>query len=264
MNIDTDRFRSALLALTDTQVNDLQKPTSLRLYPSLPDGDAQKISVYYAPFEAVNVNAKVVLIGITPGASQMRRAWRAARESATTGADLARALSEIKRVSAFNDERGQMRPNLYAQLDHWGVARYLGFERAEGLFEEGWGQLQTTSLLPYPTFADERNYNGKPKKPLAHDFLQVLVRRHFVPLLNSIPKAILFPLGTVAEETVRQLSSEGAIQHPCYYGMLHPSGENTYRRKYLCGPRTDPLPSKTNVQSYDEGRSKFHRACPAR
>ena len=49
-------------------------PTELRMYPSGHAEDKHGISVYYAPFDDVNRDAKIVLLGITPGTAQMYRA----------------------------------------------------------------------------------------------------------------------------------------------------------------------------------------------
>jgi hypothetical protein len=43
-------------------------------------------------------------------------------------------------------------------------------------------------------------------------------------------------------------------------GMLHPSGNCTYRINYLTGDRTKPIPYATNPAPYDQGRRAFqHR-----
>jgi hypothetical protein len=187
----------------------------------------------------------------------MRRAWNSARSVLRAGGDLDSAMSEIKRVSAFNDEKGQMRPNLYAQLEDWGVHRYLGHPSGASLFAAGWSDIQTTSLLPFPTFSDDRNYEGKAPSPLKHPVLRSLILDRFVPLLSSMPSALLLPLGVTVERIVRELYALGVIANPCAFGLLHPSGQNTYRLKYLCGPRTGPVPGKTNVATYDCGKQAF-------
>jgi hypothetical protein len=40
-------------------------------------------------------------------------------------------------------------------------------------------------------------------------------------------------------------------------GMLHPSGNNTYRVSYLTGSRGNPIPHATNPAPYDDGRRAF-------
>lgn len=247
----------ALLQLGDGEFLKPNKPISLRLYPKHAFKDEKEISVYFAPLEWVNSNAKIVFVGITPGESQMRAAWRETRQALRCGVPVEQAMSEVKRLCAFNDERNQMRPNLYAQIEHWGIHSFLGYRSGESLFHEGWGDVQTSSVLPYPTFLNDENYNGKSPPLMEHQELKYFVLNKFVPIINAIPDAILFPLGPAVEAVVRYLYSRKLISNPCAYGMLHPSGNNNYRIKYLCGSRTDPLPHATSSKAYDAGRAAF-------
>lgn len=253
-----DQYQT-LLKLDESALLAPSKPASLRLYPKQTPKDDKGISVYFAPLEWVNPQARVVIIGITPGDSQMRAAWREARKASQNSVPVERAMSEVKRLCAFNDERNQMRPNLYAQLDHWGVPSFLGHRSGASLFAEGWGDVQTSSLLPYPTFLNDKNYDGKSPSVMAHRELERLVMTSFVPIINAVPNAILFPLGPVVEDVLRSLYSRKLISNPCAYGMLHPSGNNNYRIRYLCGPRTSPPPHATSPASYDVGRAAFQR-----
>ena len=233
------------------------RPAALRMYPRETPEDEWGISMYYAPFDFVNRNAELVLIGITPGESQMRRAWSAALLAMKRNSNMAAAVSEIKRLSAFNDKKGQMRPNLYAQLEHWGVHRWLGVSSGASLFADGWPRIHTTSLLKFPTFLRGKNYEGKSPAMLKHEFLRSVVFERLVPELRSIPNALLLPLGATVEAVVRAVITAGDISNRCAYGMLHPSGNNTYRLKYLCGNRSGPLPHATSVGAYDVGRRAF-------
>lgn len=257
MNTIIDDKRAALAAIDHSAL--VNKPPALRIYPTSAPEDSCGIAVYYAPFDSVNLNAKVVLIGITPGESQMQRSWTAAKTASREGKDIAAAISEVKRLSSFNDKRNQMRPNLYVLLEHWGIDAWLGLASGAALFEEGWNLVQTTSLVQFPTFLRGKNYAGKSPGILDHEFLRSVVYERLVPELQSIPNALLLPLGTTVEFVIRKLFAAGKITNPCIYGMLHPSPNNTYRRKYLCGDRNEPIPHATNVRTYDAGRDEFRR-----
>lgn len=50
----------------------------------------------------------------------------------------------------------------------------------------------------------------------------------------------------------RVLNSERVVG-----GMLHPSGNCTYRINYLTGERSAPVPHATNPVPYDNGRRAF-------
>lgn len=255
MNIDS--IRNNLYSMDHGALLATAKPSTLRLYPTNASVDESGISVYYAPFEFVNKNAKIVLIGITPGEAQMQRAWLAARSAMQKGLDMVSVMSEVKRQSSFNDKKGLMRPNLYAQLEHWGVPRWLNLHSGASLFEEGWSLVQTTSLLRFPSFIHGKNYEGKSPKMLKHPYLRDMIMNHLVPELQSIPNALLLPLGSTVEPVIQALYVEGLLKNPCIYGMLHPSGNNTYRLDYLLGDRLSPPPHRTNIASYDAGRKSF-------
>jgi hypothetical protein len=256
--------RVAFGAIDESALASSKKPAGLRIYPTSAPEDDRGIAVYYAPFDFVNTNAKIVLIGITPGESQMQRAWSAAKAAMRMGSEIGAAISEVKRLSSFNDKRNQMRPNLYAQIEHWGIDRWLGLNSGASLFSEGWRFVQTTSLIQFPTFLRGKNYEGKNPPALKHDFLRRVVYERLVPELQSISDALLVPLGGTVEAVIRKLYAEGQLKNPCVYGMLHPSGNNTYRRIYLCGERKEPVPHATSVRSYDSGRQDFQTRFSAR
>jgi hypothetical protein len=258
--LNTEKYRTVLGTIDQNVLSDAShRPAALRMYPQNGPADVRGISVFYAPFDHVTATARIVLLGITPGASQMHRAWRAARRAMDTGEDIARTMSEVKRVSSFNDESGQMRKNLYRQLEHWGVHSWLGLPSGESLFDEGWSQVQTTSLIQFPTFLHGGNYKGQSPKPLRHEFLASIVKTLLVSELRTIPEAIVFPLGPKVESVVRELQESRLISNPIQYGMFHPSGENTYRFDYLCGNRSEPPPYRTDPRAYDAGRIEFQK-----
>lgn len=88
-------------------------------------------------FEYLNTKAKVVIVGITPGNSQLK----GDRE----GLD----LREIKRKNAF---AGSMRPNLINMLDYIGINRLLSIESCRSLWEEDFDKVDMTSLLKEATY----------------------------------------------------------------------------------------------------------------
>lgn len=87
-------------------------------------------------FDYVNPEAEVVIVGITPGNSQLK----GERE----GLD----KREIKRLNAF---AGNMRSNLVKMLDYVGVNNLLGIETCRSLWEESFDRVEMTSLLKEAT-----------------------------------------------------------------------------------------------------------------
>ena len=226
------------------------------MYPAQRSEDEKQISVYYAPFDNFNASARVIFVGITPGASQMSRAWVAAKQASRMGTEVSTAISEVKRVSSFNDKRGQMRPNLYKQIEHWRIHKFLGLPSGRSLFEEGWPLVHATSLVAFPTFKAGANYVGSPS-PLQHPFLFQVIREQLLQEFKKLESAIIFPLGPKVASVIQALQQQGLITQRIAYGLLHPSGNNTYRINYLTGPRNSGPPHATSVKEYDSGRSTF-------
>jgi uncharacterized protein with von Willebrand factor type A (vWA) domain len=65
--------------------------------------------MFYAPFEFVNYDAKINLVGIRSVGIQMNRALNAARKSITNGEDIQDAIRDIMKEGCFS---GNMRPNI--------------------------------------------------------------------------------------------------------------------------------------------------------
>ncbi|WP_202594173.1 hypothetical protein, partial [Frateuria defendens] len=84
-------------------------------------GDVQ---IYYAPFEYINPSARIVLVGITPGPTQMVNANNEARRALQAGKPSTEAIQAAKSVGAFSGE--PLRSNLINQLNHWGFHKWLG------------------------------------------------------------------------------------------------------------------------------------------
>jgi hypothetical protein len=77
------------------------------------------LSVYYAPWDWVNTIAKVMLVGITPGAYQATEALREAQARLRAG----RSSEEtLRRADAAGSFSGPMRTHLVTMLDGIGVA----------------------------------------------------------------------------------------------------------------------------------------------
>ena len=97
----------------------------------------EKIIFEPTGFEYQNTKAKVVIVGITPGNSQLK--------GERDGLD----LREIKRKNAFV---GSMSPNLINMLDYIGVNNVLGIESCCSLWEEDFDKVDMTSLLKEATY----------------------------------------------------------------------------------------------------------------
>ena len=80
------------------------------------------MSVYYSPFDWVNERARVVLLGLTPGWTQMELAYRGAHAAIDEGKKADEICREAKLHGAF---AGPLRANLLRMLDEIGLPEAL-------------------------------------------------------------------------------------------------------------------------------------------
>jgi hypothetical protein len=213
------------------------------------------IKIYYAPFEYVNRSARVVLVGITPGPTQMLNANHEAQRALMSGKSSQDTMRAAKDTAAFSGE--PMRGNLIKQLNHWGVQRWLGLKDAAALFSTNRQLVQTTSLLRYPVFANAKDYCGAPDM-MKHPLLKKHLLDYFVSEVTELNNAVFLGLGPMVQKILDRLIDSGVIEKDRIIGgMLHPSGNNTYRLNYLTGSRAGPVPYATNPTPYDKGRLEF-------
>lgn len=187
------------------------------------------LSCYYAPFEYLNTDAKLILVGITPGGTQMNRAVNAARSALASGTPIPEAIRRVKREGSFS---GAMRPNIVNTLNRLGYQQKLGIECASSLWSTHDHLVQFCSLLKFPVFLHGKDYNGNPK---AHkdDDLKRMLHEHFVSDMKALPRdAILVPLGDTVLEVISHLKEQGLLPQDLmrfegkYVAPPHPSGAN--------------------------------------
>jgi hypothetical protein len=211
------------------------------------------VSVYYAPFEWVNPQARVVLVGITPGRTQAANALNEAKRAIYDGAADSEVLRRAKATGAFS---GAMRPNLVALLDAVGLQKWLGLDSCGDLFGSASALLQTASVLQFPVFVQGENYNGTPdatKQPM----LREMVKQHFGQVCAQLPDAVFVPLGPVPSKVMAWLAAEGAIAPSRVLdGLPHPSGANAERIKYFLGQKKrSELSAKTDPLKLDAAKA---------
>lgn len=220
-----------------------------------------QLSSYYAPFEWVNPQARVVLVGITPGRTQAANALAEAKRALQQGASSEEVLRRAKSTGAFS---GAMRPNLVSLLDAVNLNAWLGISSCEELFGRSSALLQTASVLQFPVFVDSENYNGTPD-PTKHPLLRAQVQEHFAPLCARLPSAVFIPLGPVPSRVLAWLASQGALStRRVLDGLPHPSGANAERIAYFLGRKDRAsLSSKTDPAKLDLARERLRSAIAA-
>lgn len=216
------------------------------------------VSVQYSPFEWVNKEARVVLVGITPGRTQAANALAEAKQALISNLPEEQVLQRAKATGAFS---GSMRPNLVAMMDSVGLNGWLGLPSCGSLFDKDAKLLQTASVLQFPVFLNGENYNGTPD-PLKNSLLRRMVLEHFGVQCSKLPGAVYIPLGPVPTEVLTWLAAQGVISSSRVLdGLPHPSGANAERIKYFLGQKKrEDLSKKTDPVKLDEARARLKQA----
>lgn len=221
------RYESAIRALPERQGaydrTDLQTPELLM-------GEEGKLRMYYAPFDWCNSGARLVLLGLTPGWTQMEIAFRAVRLAMSSGMDFDEACRVAKYKAAF---AGSLRTNLVRMLNAIGIPAALGLGDAADLFSDGRHLMHTTSAIRYPVFIGDRNYTGSPS-PTRSPLLMSTVRSVLVPEVDNVNQAFIVPMGKAVEEILELLTAERVLPADRWLaGFPHPSGANGHRERTL-------------------------------
>ena len=202
------------------------------------------IRVCYAPFDHIANEARIVVVGITPGRVQAVNAFTAARSAIAQGASVPEALASAKLIGSFS---GPLRTNLVAMLDSIGMAEHLSVDTTGELFREGSRDVHFTSALRYPVFVRGGNYNGTPdilKTPI----LRRMVETHLAEEVRMLPDALWLPLGPRPDAALRHLAGKGLLDRKkIISGLPHPSGANAERIAVFLGRKApEDASSKTN------------------
>ena len=187
------------------------------------------MTIYYAPHnETINNNAKIFIVGITPGWTQTSIAYKTARNGLINNLAPELIKKECKRNSRF---AGSMRKNLIEMLDELNLNNKLHLDSCSELFEDKDHLLHTTSIIPYPVFINDKNYTGSNPKIMDNEVLYSYVKKYFYKETDKLQNALIIPLGKVVEEILQQMIKENLIkEEQCLLGFPHPSGANGHRK----------------------------------
>ncbi len=195
----------------------------------------ESIEVYYAPHnEYINKNAKVFIVGITPGFQQMSTAMATARKYLEEGYSIEEIQYKCKEAGRFS---GIIRKNIINMLDEIELNKVLEINSCNDLFGSRDDILHTVSLIPYSTFINKQNYSGHTPKLIKSEFLMKYVYNNFLNEYDSLEnkdEVLLIPLGKAVEEVLMKLEKEELIvKGRILIGFPHPSGANVNRIKQL-------------------------------
>jgi hypothetical protein len=211
-------------------------------------GHEGRLSVFYAPFDSVNRDARVVLLGLTPGWRQMAIALEVYRGARQQGAADAEAQRAVKAAASF----AGMRSRISAWLDDLGVNEALNVRSAAELFEDP-THLHTTSLVRYPVFVGESmaNYRGASPSPEVSPLLRSIMSRLLLPELRDLADALVIPMGSAVTRALVAL--EVPSLERCLIGFPHPSGANGWANRQFAEHRAR---LRTVVASWSSSRTQ--------
>lgn len=109
-------------------------------------GGEGRLAVFYAPFDWINIDARIVILGLTPGWKQTKIAFETVHAALRRGQSDEDAISAAKAQAAF----AGMRRRMCGWLDDLGVAEWLDISRTEDLFDAQRELPQSTSAIRYP------------------------------------------------------------------------------------------------------------------
>ncbi len=188
-----------------------------------------RLAIYYAPFDYIKDDARIAIVGITPGWTQMEIAYRTARLGLTQDKSLEEICSDIEQTASF---AGSMRTNLVRMLDELSLPDMLGVSSSAVLFGTQHHLVHTTSAIRYPVFVDGKNYTGHHPDVLKHAKLREYVNTLLAQELEQVPDALVIPLGEAVSQALEYLVSSKRLESErCLLSFPHPSGANGHRKK---------------------------------
>lgn len=214
------------------------------------------VQSFYAPFEAINHDAKVVIVGICPGQQQWRNSLIAAKVGLEQQVSEENILKLAKNSGAFS---GPIRKNLTQLLDHIGLQKQLGIHTTAELFSNHQDMVQMCSVLQQCILVNGKNYAGSTPAMLKNELLKQHIDDYFIPMVQQLPNAIYIPLGKGVDEVLNYVCSLGYLNdQQILAGLPHPSGANAERIKYFLGEKPrDQLSQQTNPEQIDSAKSQI-------
>lgn len=186
-------------------------------------GSEGRYSLEYVPFEHVNVEARLVIVGITPGPNQRNDAYVEAKLLLRRGLTDEEILRRTKKHAAFGGPA--MRPNLERMIDAMGVMDLVGGGRAAELWAGRADLLHATSVVPHAAFVGGKPFAGSFEEILRVELLRRCFERDFLPTLSRLARdAHYIALGPTPAAALSFAADKGLIDRSRILGWLaHPS-----------------------------------------
>jgi hypothetical protein len=221
--------------------------------PAFELGREGKYSLRYIPFEHVNKDAKLVIVGITPGNTQLELAYQTAQQMLRMGKAKSTTLIEIKKHGAFGGKN--MRPNLTKMLNHFKIDRILDIYDINELWNSQAHLLHSTSVVPHAAYevkkGEDAMFNGNFKHVMKCDLFRDCFLNCFVPSIQEMnPNALYIGLGVCPDDALRWCVEQNYIRAEQVLGSIsHPSSNGGSSVPYfLREKRLEDLKSKDPIR----------------
>jgi hypothetical protein len=183
-------------------------------------------SAFFAPFDWINDEADIVIVGVTPGKQQALEALLSFRTALAAGGSLDEAARRAKMAASF---KGGMRTLGARLMDHFGMHRLFGLTSTLDLFGGAAHRAHYTSVLRYPVLKKSGNYAGD-SRITARPFMRRMIEGSLADELAIFAQAWLVPLGPNALRALEHLAAAGRIDEARVLGgLLHPGGQQWNR-----------------------------------
>ena len=197
---------------------------------------------FYAPFDWINENADIVLIGITPGRRQAKAALKTLRAALSAGKTPLEAAELAKQAASFD---GEMRVIAKELMDRFQLQKVFRLGSCSDLFEQARHRAHYTSLLRYPVlhWQTKRNKSGASKTGwfdfsggddvFTESLLVQSREKDFEREIAHFKNAWLVPFGPTPAKALERLAAQGVLDRDRILpGINHPSG--TQRNRHNC------------------------------
>lgn len=248
------RFAPILRSMTEAELaSEIRQPQQLRLDEAMIG--CKHIEIAYFPCPPVKVDARIAIVGLTPGRQQMRNALVEARRCLRAGLSESDTLKSVETFASFS---GPMRANLVAMLDKIGVHHLLDVHSTASLWADDALLTFFTSALVMPVFVDGANYSGSPSMFTTPLLLEQLMTG-FAAQAAALRHVIFVPLGPVAGRAVELAAQKFDIDPDrVLTGLPHPSGANAERVAFFLGRKPEhALSAKVRPERLTSARAEL-------
>jgi hypothetical protein len=209
-----------------------------------------RYELFYTPFEAVNRFARLVIVGITPGPTQIRISYESVQELLRKGLPDDQVLAGAKSAGGFGGS--SMRPNLLRMLNHFGFAKLLGIPDVEALWGASSDLLHSTSVVPHGAFKNGAMFAGSFAEVLGSPALRKSFEEDFIASLPGLsPDALYVALGPTPLAALDWCAANGLVRSQQVLGAFaHASSQSGSQvAVYLGEKRPEDLKLRDPVRS---------------